>query len=985
MASDRVKVIGYAQRVFFDQGIEYRNYSDELVGQQQTTGDGEGLPYSLANIFDTEFSNERRITRNYITNGFSQFITLADIDLNEIKLSELIGSDTKLYLNLDETKLSNYSYFGSFKEFLRVSLENIILTWPASIFVNTVSNFGYLGNQITVEDYSYDQINNIGKFKVNVNSFTNPYAIDYLKIGTQFSGLTNFRSLTIAYANTGITYGDYNISAETGEFNIIAFTGATNLRNDYVYFKVAGNPFSGLTGMTGTSGSVAYHIKPNKEKIERFFNSLGDFESNLLNRYTVPKYKAKFKLKKMHDSGAGFIYVTETFIWPTSDGYNLDYESAYYTDYVSRLIELADEMDETQTDILTRFLVSESITSFDSIPTCDGSDIHNEGQKITKTLRIYGREFDEIKKYIDGIEFAHTISYDKKDNAPDALIKNIARLLGWDLTNTIMNSDLLTSYMSSSNTLYSGHSVGMSAFEAELEFWRRLILNSPWIWKSKGTRKAVEFLIKFIGTPQGLIDFNEYVYVAQNQIDMDSFYRILIQNTGENDINYLPISNDGYPSPLPDNKDLYFQKAGLWYRETAGSGATLDKLIGNNPHIGPYDGGSEYMNQFNCLIPNFTGATLIQETVITATTNLFTNYNSGTFNDIFSYDAMATCSIGSINFYTIYQMTRDECIDALDIKEVFAGTLNDCAILGDWSVNLYIDGNLVYEGPTFYKSSGYSGDYPPLNKVILALTTAAQNLGLEVIFEGKYIHFVQKSGFGLCEAPNLLGSTIGIDFCLDFTFNCTLKFPPDTFTGRCKSCYTICDTQFEEVGTNAEIYIDVFNSHNMPASDCYDVTTEGIIDPFPAPKITDCGCDESGCDNALRICIKEKGPAPNTIDDCGINGFSMDEDGLVVFNINGQTTHSISPKCCSALGFIPIYNSKDKNWECRWTIEIIPPKPPILNCNLEIYSVNSDTGLVTFLQDGKQITVTASECCKQFGFTAVSVGDGYNCFKRLTS
>ena len=43
---------------------------------------------------------------------------------------------------------------------------------------------------------------------------------------------------------------------------------------------------------------------------------------------------------------------------------------------------------------------------------------------------------------------------------------------------------------------------------------------------------------------------------------------------------------------------MYYQKGGLWYRETAGANSNLDVLGGNNPHIGPYDGGYEYINQF---------------------------------------------------------------------------------------------------------------------------------------------------------------------------------------------------------------------------------------------------------------------------------------------------------------------------------------------------------------------------------------------------
>ena len=31
--NDRIKISGYAQRIFFNNGIEYRDFSDELVSQ----------------------------------------------------------------------------------------------------------------------------------------------------------------------------------------------------------------------------------------------------------------------------------------------------------------------------------------------------------------------------------------------------------------------------------------------------------------------------------------------------------------------------------------------------------------------------------------------------------------------------------------------------------------------------------------------------------------------------------------------------------------------------------------------------------------------------------------------------------------------------------------------------------------------------------------------------------------------------------------
>ena len=118
---------------------------------------------------------------------------------------------------------------------------------------------------------------------------------------------------------------------------------------------------------------------------------------------------------------------------------------------------------------MTRFLVSESISNFDTVPKCDGTEDETAGQKMNKTLKIYGREFDEVKKYIDGIAYSNNVSYDKKSNAPDQMIKYIARVMGWQLTSSVIENDLLKAYLDVPAPSYSGYSVGLTAAEAEIE------------------------------------------------------------------------------------------------------------------------------------------------------------------------------------------------------------------------------------------------------------------------------------------------------------------------------------------------------------------------------------------------------------------------------------------------------------------------------------------------------------------------------------
>ena len=59
-----------------------------------------------------------------------------------------------------------------------------------------------------------------------------------------------------------------------------------------------------------------------------------------------------------------------------------------------------------------------------------------------KIAEIFGILPVNSKKYIDGIAFAHTISYNKVENVPDKFLKKLSNLLGWKLSDSFSELDL---------------------------------------------------------------------------------------------------------------------------------------------------------------------------------------------------------------------------------------------------------------------------------------------------------------------------------------------------------------------------------------------------------------------------------------------------------------------------------------------------------------------------------------------------------------
>jgi len=620
--ANKVKVSGYSQKVTYDYGnIQYRNFDPDLVGLQLASGNGTTL-FTMGN-FNITTNLDPKLDKNYITGNYTNFISLDDLDLTLEETKSLLVNNTSTFLNLDITNLKNFALFGSMTEFVRISLENIITNWPASIYVTTLVNIDGLDYNVnTYEDYVYDSLYDFSTFSINNRCFVNKFEINYLTNGTikdSFSASNDLRNLTVNYKS-------YTIFVNGEEYPVLDFTGSTNLTNDYVYFKVKGNPFTANT----TTDGIFYHIKPNTTIKNTFFNGLSGLEKYLLNRDINPQYTAKFNYPIRTESGV-LMYTEKTLTWPVSDGYNIDYDSDKYTTYATSLLDISTNFDINETNLMTRFLVSESISAFDTVPVhlAPEHEDTTTGQKVNKTLSIYGRSFDDFNQYINGISLARNVTYDKIDNTPDKYLKDLANVLGWELINTIIDNDLLKNYTDYSESSYSGLSIGMTPVQTELEFWRRIILNTPWVWKSKGARKSIEFLLSFMSIPRGLITFNEYIYKAKAPIDVDLFTKLLEANELDTDLSLYPIDLDGYPRPLPNNDNLYYQSNGLWFRETGGSNATIDILRGNNPHVGPYDGGSTFINQFKKLIPNFSATTIEVSSSTTSQINLFLNYKQG--------------------------------------------------------------------------------------------------------------------------------------------------------------------------------------------------------------------------------------------------------------------------------------------------------------------------------------------------------------------
>ena len=446
------------------------------------------------------------------SSSFTKLFTLSDLPPENTLFKE-IKLNGDIELSFDKRNPKYYAKYGSLLELVRVSIETIVLTFPAALH-SKADIRNVVGNNIL--SAGYYPLDNTTIFTANVSYFSNPFEIYYLdNYNFQYTDdrVNSIRNLTQNYLQ-------YELIVDNIAYPILDFTPSNMSINDVVKFKVEGKPFD-----IGNS-SKEFYIKPIESAKIDFYKTLSDFEAYLLNPET--DYSAVFHDKKEVDGGVILNYKLKI-QFPKLDDYNLDISTSSYDIYLNDLTSFAIKYDDVDGNILMRRLVPENVQSV-TLENLD-STFPTFG-KINKLLILYGREIDEINKHIENIKFFNSVTYNKRDNIPQYLIPLFAKNLGW----TVETPE-----------------------EIDDDLWRYLIINSWYIWKSKGTRKAIEFILDYLSIPREIIDYNEYVYRAKSPINVEEleFYYSLFD--GEFDISTIPIDEEGFPEFPAETDEDYFQ------------------------------------------------------------------------------------------------------------------------------------------------------------------------------------------------------------------------------------------------------------------------------------------------------------------------------------------------------------------------------------------------------------------------------------------
>lgn len=395
-------------------------------------------------------------------------------------------------LNPNYSSILDFAHYGSAVELIHGTVNHVIKNFPAEIYiadnnVKCVVGEGFRTLRHVVENpFGIDISSSVVKPQDILNRYRymclsfKDYVIDKgsgdIEKVTQWSPGTSF-------SDQCLKNGDY------------LFTGATinNIVFDGVY--ISGK----MEIVCRTTAAKGWHIRLSDEVLDQCFRNLDDFARTLLNRYTKPKFKAKLYTPTETDRGVTTHEVA--YIWPTlKGGWNLDMESDAYTTYLQGLIDIAGYYDECRTDNIWRSYTHESIKNFDwttprdtYVPEIEGDLIDTE--RLEAILKVCGRQFDDLKRYLENIRFSYNVSYDKKNNMPDYSLGKFLEMLGWEVKNVAPTLPDTKPVLLE----YPGMTVRTGGEDVNTEFLRRMILNSRNILSKKGTRAGIEAVYSMFG------------------------------------------------------------------------------------------------------------------------------------------------------------------------------------------------------------------------------------------------------------------------------------------------------------------------------------------------------------------------------------------------------------------------------------------------------------------------------------------------------
>lgn len=537
-----------------DSAIYVRDY---MVTTNNGGWDSGSIPYGENNFKMVHRFDEKEARKHsygkWLSNGNSDVWTLKEIESGLSNNENIKEINRKMVMNTSYNSLLDFAYFGNCTEMIKSSVTDIINKFPGELYV-TNNEFSYynekedkiikiVGDKSNGHDelttlYYVDNPFSLDIFTMSIspttenklkyfcvsrnsykvlNKYETPCGIDMQRWIVEMQPNVDLHCLKEGQfiakvlllgqydSNKGIVYQiDYS-QCDKKLYSTSTFI-------IYVYFQ--GGKFVYLTD----SVWEGYHVRLSDEKIEAYFqNELDDFERFLLNRDSKPRYL--IEIDTLKESESGFKKGSIKLNWPTlSGGWNIDVESEKYVIYIEKLLEQSQLYDEYFSNNLWRMMTHDSIKNMDLTfrnekLNEDKYDYNIGISKIEGLFWAYGREFDDLKRYIENLKAINDISYSENGQIAESVLYEKCSLNGWELYNPIQYLKNDTEV----KQLYHNQFKTYTISDVKDRFFTELFINSKNIFSRKGTKYGIEMLLSLFGFCSYDYGKNSYKNLSPNE------------------------------------------------------------------------------------------------------------------------------------------------------------------------------------------------------------------------------------------------------------------------------------------------------------------------------------------------------------------------------------------------------------------------------------------------------------------------------------
>ena len=400
--------------------------------------------------------------------------------------SGVTTDESKIVLKPDYSSVRDFAYYGSATELMKATVRDIILRYPGGLCD-------------AYEDYS----KLISDLPSGATVVENYFGLDIWTPAESVEGTNDpFKVLSLSYDKYMLN------GSPVTSFAITAGSGDTGCANKVATTTINGTTFITYRIRSGeyiVTGPTGVFLEPKPEYFKEKYDELDDFEKVLLTLDSKPQFTCE--LETPYFDGEGHYYTMKRYTWPstsasTMQNYPMPHTSGPKLEgYLKALIHLAEYYDEYDCGNLWRMLTHQSIKNLDWTffrqedgDEQDLSDI--DDTKIRGAIELYGRQFDDIRRYANNIKTTNAITYNEKNNTPDYFLTDCLENDGWDAYNVGPTVDRTVI----SNVIYSGTTYsGYTAADSNIGFIRRMILNSDYIQSLKGTKRGIEVILGMFG------------------------------------------------------------------------------------------------------------------------------------------------------------------------------------------------------------------------------------------------------------------------------------------------------------------------------------------------------------------------------------------------------------------------------------------------------------------------------------------------------